>query len=335
VFDKTEKEVMDEWKGDIKNPAVSIVCATYNHEEYISEALDGFLMQKTDFPFEILIGEDCSTDRTRQVVMEYHRNFPNIIKPIFWKVNVGAGKNWCSLLNAARGKYIANCEGDDFWTNEKKLQTQVDDFLKHPEYKLSFHACSQLSNDGSLVKPKLMKMKKFYSVQDVINGHFHLLQTNTLVFRRNILDNLSMDLLRNSPVGDVWIRTAAAIPNGAIYTNRDMSVYRIHSNGSWSSSMIDSKQFLIFVARMLQSIDDFDSYWEFKYTKEFHAYKNNFIKSVYRNSRLTVEDRAIFLEKNSSFVTVVDKLKWSFLYKHSVLISFLSKVKAGFIKTIV
>ena len=105
---------------------VSVFMITYNHEKYIAEALDSILMQKTDFDFDIVIGEDCSTDATRRIVLEYSRKYPDKIKLLLHNVNVGFISNMMYVLEACTGKYVAMCEGDDYWTDPFKLQKQVD-----------------------------------------------------------------------------------------------------------------------------------------------------------------------------------------------------------------
>ena len=123
---------------DIANtPLVSIICSTYNHGLYISQCLDGFLMQKTNFPFEILIHDDASTDNTPDIIREYEHNQPQVIRPIYQKENKYSKKEdifakyQCSRV---RGKYIAICEGDDYWIDPLKLQKQIDFLENNPDY---------------------------------------------------------------------------------------------------------------------------------------------------------------------------------------------------------
>ena len=130
----TEKEIMKNWQGDISEPVVSICCITYNHEKYIEETIDSFLMQETDFPFEIVIGEDCSTDNTRKIVEKYKEMYPNIIKLIVSENNVGMQANGQRTMEACIGEYMALCEGDDYWTDKNKLQIQKDFLESNPEY---------------------------------------------------------------------------------------------------------------------------------------------------------------------------------------------------------
>ena len=124
----------------VPNPLVSIRTSTYNHGPYIKQCIEGILMQKTNFAFEYIIGEDFSTDETREIVFDYARKYPNIIRVITADYNVGSKANGRRCINACRGKYMALCEGDDYWTDPLKLQKQVDFLEGHPEYTMCFHA---------------------------------------------------------------------------------------------------------------------------------------------------------------------------------------------------
>lgn len=122
-----------------ETPLVSICCITYNHAPYIRKCLDGFLMQKVDFPFEIIIGEDCSTDNTRRICEEYADKNPDIINLLPSECNLGAVENERRVMQTAKGKYIAFCEGDDYWTDPLKLQKQVDFLESNSDYTVCFH----------------------------------------------------------------------------------------------------------------------------------------------------------------------------------------------------
>ncbi|MBW7900599.1 MAG: glycosyltransferase [Rhodocyclaceae bacterium] len=116
-----------------KKPLVSVVCITYNHAPLIRDALDSFLHQETDFDYEVLIGEDCSTDATRQVIEEFSSNQRCTLRPFFNEKNLGANRNFINLISQAKGKYIALCEGDDYWADRQKLQKQVDYLESNPD----------------------------------------------------------------------------------------------------------------------------------------------------------------------------------------------------------
>jgi glycosyltransferase involved in cell wall biosynthesis len=135
-----------------KSPLVSVFMITYNHEKYIAQALNSVLMQKTSFDYEIVIGDDCSTDSTQKIIKDYVTKHPNKIKPIFQTVNVGAMRNAYEFtLPECKGKYIATLEGDDYWTDPDKLQKQVDFLESNENYSVCFHHVIMVDAQG---KPK-------------------------------------------------------------------------------------------------------------------------------------------------------------------------------------
>lgn len=173
------------------NIMVSICCITYNHEAYIRECLDGFLQQKCNFLFEILIHDDASTDKTAKIIRDYATKYPDIIKPILQVENQyskGVGFGYISNLNFSRaqGKYIAICEGDDYWVDPQKLQTQIEFMEANPKYGMSF---------GEIFVYSQREDKKYYRVSrywDEENGFANLLATNpiptcTVVVNKEIL----------------------------------------------------------------------------------------------------------------------------------------------------
>lgn len=113
-------------------PLVSVLMITYNHGQYLADAIEGVIAQQTDFPIELLIGEDCSTDNTREVALDYQRRYPQLIRVVFSEKNVGAALNFKRIAIEARGEYAALCEGDDWWCNPKKLQLQIELFKSDP-----------------------------------------------------------------------------------------------------------------------------------------------------------------------------------------------------------
>ena len=123
----------------MKNPLVSVCLITYKHEKYIRQAIESILIQKVDFPWEIIIADDCSPDNTRAIILEYYQKHPDLIKLLFQEKNVGGGRNFVDLVKAAKGKYIAYIEGDDYWTDENKLQTQFDFLETSPSFSLCYH----------------------------------------------------------------------------------------------------------------------------------------------------------------------------------------------------
>ena len=140
---------------------VSVHMITYNHERFIAQAIESVLMQETDFSVELIIGEDCSTDGTRQIVKDYARKYPNIIRPLLHEQNLGSNNNCVSVLKACRGKFIALLEGDDYWTDPRKLQKQVRFMEEHPKCGMCFHDALVEQYDANY---RLLETCPFYSI---------------------------------------------------------------------------------------------------------------------------------------------------------------------------
>ena len=133
--------------SDIK-PEVTVVCITYNHEDYIEQALESFVTQETSFPFQIFVGEDCGNDRTAEIVLEYSKKYPDLVKPFIREKNMGAQRNLIDLCRRAESKYIALCEGDDFWIDVHKLQKQYDYMESHESYRACFHNTKIMADES-------------------------------------------------------------------------------------------------------------------------------------------------------------------------------------------
>lgn len=152
--------------NDVK---VSVIILTFNHEKFINQALDGVLSQKTDFRFEVLVGNDASTDGTDRILCQYQLNYPNELKVFTHRHNIGGTKNLATLLRQTRGTYIASCEGDDYWTDPLKLQKQVDFLEAHSEYIGCTHGVHLVNQDGSLCNNQTLrwiKDKPIFRFQD-------------------------------------------------------------------------------------------------------------------------------------------------------------------------
>ena len=180
-----------------KSPLVSINVVTYNHEKYIEQCLDSILNQKTDFKFEIILGEDDSTDNTRAICKEYAHQYPNKIRlflrsrkdVIYINGNPTGRFNFMENLKAAKGKYIALCEGDDYWTDPLKLQKQVDFLESHSSYSGSFHDTLTInqSEEKPIFKPWRVYDKNIFNLEDTISS-LALFHTSSFVFRKSFLE---------------------------------------------------------------------------------------------------------------------------------------------------
>lgn len=247
MIDRTEEEIMREWGVDNPdNPLVSVRCITYNHEPYIAQALDGFLMQKTNFPFEVIVHDDASTDRTADIVREYEKKYPKIIKAIYqtenqyskWDGSIGR------IMNAAcKGKYIALCEGDDYWIDENKLQMQVDFLEKNPEYTMCFHSAKiQNELDPSYEENIYIGLSdRDYSPTDLFSTW--TVPTASVVMRKACYD-YPIRNIDKFIYGDIRVVESCAHMGKVRCINKYMSVYRIQSLGLTWDKKRDNQRFL-------------------------------------------------------------------------------------------
>ena len=228
-------------KQDSAPIMVSVSCITFNHEPYIARALDSFLMQKTNFPFEILIYDDASTDRTQEIIREYEKRYPGIIKPYYQTENqYSKGKyNVEGFFNYPRaaGKYIAMCDGDDYWTDEHKLQLQVDYMEAHPECAMCLHAARIETEERAVQSLKIRPYRgnRLIPAEKVIDKPSNY-PTASLLFRTEYTKDLQ-DYYYTSPVGDIPIQIHMAAKGTVYYMDREMSVYRQGVSVSWSALM--------------------------------------------------------------------------------------------------
>lgn len=218
---------------------VSICCITFNHEKYIAQAIEGFLMQITDFKFEILIGEDCSTDNTRQVIEKYASANPSI-KLITSQQNVGAFQNSKHLIDNAVGKYVAYCDGDDYWTDNRKLQKQVDFLEKNSDYVVCCHYCEEIDSDGNLVyRSDTIRPLEYRYGDLILNKQAETSSASILTHRKLISELYKQQWLPSCNATDKFFKLFATYKTGnKVYVLPEvMSCYRRHPGGVWSALM--------------------------------------------------------------------------------------------------
>lgn len=222
------------------NPLVSVYCLTYNHENYIRDTLDGFVNQKTNFPFEVFVHDDASSDNTPVIIQEYASKYPDIIKPIFQSQNQYSkeGKIVKRFISPnIKGKYIAACEGDDYWNDENKLQIQVNFLEDHPNYVACVHNTLKINKESkSIGKFIELETDCDLKTEDVIlrtdRGFFHF---NSILYKSEYLINVRPDFFPKMPgVGDYTLAIYLALNGEIRYINRIMSAYRVCVPGSWT-----------------------------------------------------------------------------------------------------
>ena len=290
-IEKLEKVPVEHYPTQvIEKPLVSVCVQTYQHAQYIKQCLDGILIQKTNFEFEILLGEDASTDGTREICLEYAKKNPKKIRLFFHKRenvvyidgNATGRFNLLYNLNEANGKYIALCEGDDYWTDPLKLQKQVDFLESNSNYKLCFHRSFLLKGDKKEIF-KIPENQNSFKIIDLISKN-NFIATCSVVFRRPV-DFYVPNWFFNLPFADMALYYLI-VEEGEMYCLPDfMSVYRIHDEGRWSGSEeIDNS------IRYLKVLDMMSEVINPHYKEELSLKRNLLVKRI---SKLKYPDSRI------------------------------------------
>jgi predicted O-linked N-acetylglucosamine transferase (SPINDLY family)/predicted SAM-dependent methyltransferase/GT2 family glycosyltransferase len=218
----------------------SILMITYNHEEFIAQAIDSVLMQEVDFDYEIVVGEDFSTDNTRRIVMDYQRKYPEIIRLLLPDHNLGMLTNFVNTYKACEGEYIALLEGDDYWLSASKLQKQVDFLDQNPEYSICFNDTIIIEHDKD-GKPEIFPHRssaETCTIQRLLSDNF--ISTPSVMYRAGFVKEFP-DWYYEQGMGD-WSLHILTAQHGKIgYIDEVMSVYRVHHGGLWSSASIDHR----------------------------------------------------------------------------------------------
>lgn len=226
-------EIAD-WGKLPAKPLVSVSMLAYRHAKFIAQAIEGVASQQCDFPIELIIGEDCSPDETRAIVLDYQRRYPHLIRVLISERNVGMHANAARCFSASRGKYGASCEGDDFWCDSTKLARQVAVFEQHPDCMLVFHAARTIDavtgREGT-TGPR-SPYSRFMRTEEVILGDGGFIPTASIMLR--YVPDSSPDWVINAVVPDYAMQMWSACRGRVAYIDRFMSVYRTGVPGSWS-----------------------------------------------------------------------------------------------------
>ncbi|OBA58448.1 sugar transferase [Mycobacterium sp. 1100029.7] len=219
---------------------MSIVATTHNQEGYARQAFDSFLEQRTDFPVEIIVADDASTDSTPSVIQEYTDRYPHVFRPIYRPQNLGLNRNMTGALSAARGEYVALCEADDYWTDPLKLSKQVAYLDRHADTTVCFHPVRVVWEDGYAKDSKFPPphLRGDLSVDALLLMNF--IQTNSVVYRRlERYDDIPADVM---PL-DWYLHVRHAARGRIAMLPEIMSVYRRHAKGMWHNQVADPPKF--------------------------------------------------------------------------------------------
>ena len=287
---------------------VSIKCLVYNHAPCIRQCLDGFVMQKTNFRFEAIIHDDASTDGTQDIIREYAEKYPEIIKPIYETENQyskhdGSIRRITDEAVSPTAKYIASCEGDDYWTDPLKLQKQVGFLENHPDYMMVCNRTKLYS-----VRRKRIVGEDFcdtkdttLKVKDVIYRTGLFISTCSIVYRNGLLDNYP-DYCKQCLVGDYPLQIMAALKGKIYYFNSPMSVYRMENSNSWMGKQkwnaADEARLKIIKSRITMLSG---------FSKDYPQYKRLFRNKIADEIRRNVPFRLQHEKEYQRFVTFFKK----------------------------
>lgn len=228
------------------NPKLTVVSISYNQEKYIRQALESFLMQKTNFPIEIIIADDASTDKTQEIIAEYAEKYPEKIKPVFRKKNLGAMENFIETLASVKSEYVIYCEGDDYFTDSLKLQKQVDFLDANPDYSICFHPVRVFFEDGSRADDifptkEMLLDRTTFELDDLIKQNF--MQTNSVMYRwRFNEENIKEIFPKDIMPGDWFLHLLHSQKGKIKYIDEVMADYRRHQEGIWWESSINAEK---------------------------------------------------------------------------------------------
>jgi len=264
----------------MNKPLLSISMITYNQDKYISEAIEGVLIQKTDFIIRLFITDDNSLDNTAKICQEYANKFPDLIDFESFSENKGMMANWIYNLNKCSksgAKYIAICEGDDYWTDPLKLQKQVDFLEANPEYSLCFHNAKIIYENKREKSRLFCKLEKnIFDLYDVIERNWFI-PTQSIVFKRSYLNNIPewFGYIFN---GDLALQLLLAAKGNFYYLNEVMSVYRKHATGI-SSKYLNSNIKLKIIEVLIYT----NQYLHFEYNKPIQKRINTLRGELYKS----------------------------------------------------
>lgn len=289
----------------MNTPLLSICIIAYNHVTYIKEAVEGVLMQKVNFPWELVIADDFSTDGTREIILEYKVKYPDIIKLILQEKNVGAAQNWIDLITYPKSKYIAYFEGDDYWTDPLKLQKQVDFMEANENYS---YCCTKFSvlNDNT---KKISEDERFSIYSDGYVNETEITKENlfdpyishtlTVVYRNHLLTNQD---LKQPYFKDIFMFMCLLQKGNGKFLNFNSSVYRLNDNSIWGTKpkSVQAKQNFLAAESML-------NYFPLENNKHLVKF---YIGCLFEYCHyLPVHEKHAYLGKKYSFLYYYSRLK--------------------------
>lgn len=253
-----EEEIIAGWEGALDKPVVSICCITFNHATYLEDALKSFLCQKTDFPFEILVHDDASTDETSSILRKYAKNYPRLIKPIFQsenKYSKGYMPNPSFNYPRVNGEFVAICEGDDCWLSETKLQRQYE-IAKDQQVSVVFHSAVELNmyDQSRTIVSKQRDSDGFVPLIDSVKGRGAFMPTASLFFRAKIIKDRLSWFENDWPIGDFFLQMILSYEGKIYYIDEPMCLYRRNAPGSWTDKQKQGDEAVKYYQAMVKGV---------------------------------------------------------------------------------
>ncbi len=306
---------------------VSVLLLTYNHQKYIAEAIQSVVNQKTNFDYEILIGDDCSTDGTCEIVNSFISKNPNLIKAIRSENNVGAIRNEKRLMDASKGKYIAFLEGDDYWTDPLKLQKQVDFLDANPDYGLVHGDVNHFYEETTKLivsynKTNNINIPNGNIFDELIKPGAHLIKTMTTLFRKELIVmyfNYDIALSRNWKLTDMGIWLDIAMNSKVYYFNEVFATYRLIKESATRSKNPKIKN------DFHLSIYQLKKYYLNKYKKESYLmdaieveHYRIMIRDAFNLNNLKLMNDAINFLKKGKYKITLKELAFFYILKFKI-----------------
>lgn len=297
--------------NSIDNPLVSICIVTYQHKNYIEKCIESILMQIVNFSVEIIIHDDASTDGTTELIKKYEIEYPNLIRTIVQKENQfskGLKPMVDIVYPIVNGKYIALCDGDDYWIDANKLQNQVDLISNEKKNYSLCVAKTEIRKNDEIIEICGLDAKMEYSCYDIIKGapYFH---TSTYLFKKKYLQQY-LSVIKIVGVGDTSLRYIFSDLGDIVLLDKVVSVYRITGEGIWTN--LDKT---IQIKNNIKISTSFYKYFKKKYRKYFAIrLKNEFYKLL----KLSIHSKSIndIIYSSYNFALILLKLKFFYRYKN-------------------
>lgn len=278
----------------MNNIILTIVCTTYNHENYIEKTLNSFVQQQTKYAYKVIIHDDASTDSTPKIIDDFVEKYPSTFIVIHQEKNQysqGVDIFATFIQPLINTKYTALCEGDDYWVDSNKIQLQIEYLEQHPEYSMCVHNTVKINEVGkslNIYTSDINIKDRDIGIQEIIetcgNTAFH---TSSFIFRSCIRQKMP-EIFSKLPVGDYPLAIYMALNGKIHYIAKVMSAYRVMAKGSWSEKNISNKRISYLIScQMIKGIKIIDDFTNYKYTKSFkkvivaHEYNNIILQKKY------------------------------------------------------